>query len=157
MVLVIPILPSRYSYDFAEACAERSCLSSNLKLTPAAISSTSDFNVTVTVQNTGEMDGKEVVQVYVTDLISSVVTPNQFLAGFEKVDIPYVISLPRPELLTESIYYRVRESREVSIQIKAEQLAVWALTNQLVVEPGQFNIKVGTSDLTYANATLTVQ
>lgn len=36
------------------------------------------------------MDGKEVVQVYITDLVSSVVTPNQFLAGFQKVDIPCV-------------------------------------------------------------------
>ena len=44
--------------------------------------------MTVTVQNTGSMDGKEVVQVYLTDVVSSVVTPNQSLAGFSKVDIP---------------------------------------------------------------------
>ena len=62
--------------------------SSNIHLTPASISTKQDFNVTVTVANTGKMDGKEVVQVYLTDTVSSVVTPNQFLAGFAKVDIP---------------------------------------------------------------------
>ena len=64
--------------------------STNLELSSYAISTTDDFNVTVTVENTGSVDGKEVVQVYVTDQVSSVVTPNQFLAGFTKVLIPCV-------------------------------------------------------------------
>ena len=39
------------------------------------------LNVTVAVTNNGPYDGQEVVQVYLTDLVSSVVTSNQFLAG----------------------------------------------------------------------------
>ena len=62
--------------------------SSNLRLSSSTISTSDDFNVTITVQNTGSRDGKEVVQVYITDLVSSVVTPNQSLAGFAKVLIP---------------------------------------------------------------------
>lgn len=46
------------------------------------------LNVTVAVTNNGPYDGQEVVQVYLTDMVSSVVTPNQFLAGFTKVSIP---------------------------------------------------------------------
>lgn len=53
--------------------------------------------------------------------------------------------------------YRARSSKDVSIQVNANQLAVWTLGNDFVVEPGQFNVKVGTSDQTFANATLTVQ
>ena len=70
-----------------------SLCSTNLELSSYAISTTDDFNVTVTVENTGDVDGKEVVQVYVTDEVSSVVTPNQFLAGFTKVFIPCVLLL----------------------------------------------------------------
>lgn len=46
----------------------------------------------MTVANTGSRTGKEVVQVYATDDRSSVVTPNQELIGFAKVEIPYVLS-----------------------------------------------------------------
>ncbi len=44
----------------------------------------------MTVHNTGNVDGKEVVQVYITDIVSSIVTPNQQLVGFSKVYVPYV-------------------------------------------------------------------
>jgi beta-glucosidase len=43
--------------------------------------------VSVTVANTGSRTGKEVVQVYATDDRSSVVTPNQELIAFTKVEI----------------------------------------------------------------------
>ncbi|KAG7093367.1 hypothetical protein E1B28_007049 [Marasmius oreades] len=57
-------------------------------LNPSTIGPTDSFNVTVTVHNTGSVDGQEVVQVYATDVFSSVVTANQQLVGFEKVQIP---------------------------------------------------------------------
>ena len=71
-------------------------VSTNLRLSPASISTTQGFEVTVNVKNTGEVDGKEVVQVYLTDTVSSVVTPNTFLAGFQKVNLPYACVLSSP-------------------------------------------------------------
>ncbi|KAH9949160.1 glycoside hydrolase superfamily [Amylocystis lapponica] len=62
----------------------------NLQLSKALIGPMEDFNVTVTVRNTGATNGMEVVQVYITDVVSSVVTPNQNLVGFKKIAIPYV-------------------------------------------------------------------
>ena len=59
-----------------------------MQLSPSSIGTGAGFSVSVTVTNTGKMDGMEVVQVYATDLISSVVTPNKFLVGFSKVNIP---------------------------------------------------------------------
>ncbi|EED84431.1 hypothetical protein POSPLDRAFT_46915 [Postia placenta Mad-698-R] len=114
----------------------------NLLVYPSTIGANDDFNVTVTVHNTGTVDGKEVVQaslIYLTDVVSSVVTPNQFLAGFQKVFIP------------------AGGSETVTIQINSTQLALWSLDNTWVVEPGDFAVKVGTSDTTYLNATMTVQ
>lgn len=111
----------------------------DLVVSPSVIGLDEDFNVTVTVHNTGQVDGKEVVQVYLTDVVSSVVTPNQFLAGFQKVFIP------------------AGNSETVRIQVNSTQLALWSLDSSWVVEPGDFAVKVGTSDTTYLNSTLTVQ
>ncbi|KAJ7597640.1 glycoside hydrolase superfamily [Mycena floridula] len=110
----------------------------NLKLTPSTIKQGSDFTVTVTVHNTGSVAGKEVVQVYITDLVSSVVSPNQQLAGFQKVEIP------------------AGGSSTVSIDIPGSQLGVWTLSSGWVVEPGQFSVKIGTSDQVFAQTNLTV-
>ncbi|KIJ59755.1 glycoside hydrolase family 3 protein [Hydnomerulius pinastri MD-312] len=111
----------------------------DLQLSSSTIGTSEDFNVTVTVHNTGPMDGKEVVQVYMTDYYSSVVTPNMELIGFTKVDIP------------------TGQSTTVTIPVTSSQLAVWSVRSQWVVEPGEFNIFVGTSEEVYLNTTLTVQ
>ena len=59
--------------------------------------------MSVTVHNTGDLDGKEVVQVYMTDVVSSVVTPNQELVGFQKVDLAYAPPPLRPLLVSKLI------------------------------------------------------
>ncbi|KAJ7342635.1 glycoside hydrolase superfamily [Mycena albidolilacea] len=109
-----------------------------LQLSPSTISKTQNFNVIVTVHNTGSVAGKEVVQVYMTDLVSSVVTANQQLVGFQKVDIP------------------AGGSATVTIPVLSSQLAVWTVQNSWAVESGKFNIKIGTSDQVFAQTNLTV-
>ncbi|OCH93251.1 glycoside hydrolase [Obba rivulosa] len=111
----------------------------DLQLSKPTISTSEDFDVTVTVHNTGAVDGKEVVQVYATDVVSSVVTPNQNLVGFQKVLIP------------------AGSSETVTIHVNSSQLALWSLQNTWVVEPGTFTIKVGTSDQSFLSTNLTVQ
>ncbi|KAJ3760101.1 glycoside hydrolase [Lentinula raphanica] len=110
----------------------------DLSLNPASIGTSENFNVSVTVHNTGTVAGKEVVQVYLSDVVSSVVTPIQRLVGFQKVDLP------------------AGSSQTVSIEIDSSQLALWNLDNQWAVEPGAFTVKVGTSDEVFAQTTLTV-
>ena len=51
-----------------------------------------NVKISVTVANTGSRVGKEVIQVYATDDRSSVVTPNQELIAFTKVEIAWVLS-----------------------------------------------------------------
>ncbi|EIW81674.1 glycoside hydrolase family 3 protein [Coniophora puteana RWD-64-598 SS2] len=111
----------------------------NLELSSNTIGTTDDFNVTVTVHNAGSRDGAEVVQVYMTDLFSSVVTPAMELIGFEKVNISS------------------GTSQTVTIPVRSKQLAVWTVDRTWAVEPGNFSIWVGTSDTKYLNTTLTVE
>ena len=53
--------------------------------------------------------------------------------------------------------HRPGEAKKVTIGVNSTQLAVWSLRNKFVVEPGTFAIKVGTSDQTFLNTTLTVR
>jgi beta-glucosidase len=109
-----------------------------LALSKPTIGTSEDFTVSVTVHNTGKVAGKEVVQVYMTDVISSAVTPVQQLVGFAKVALA------------------PGEAQTVQIPVKSAQLAVWTASNAWKVEPGAFVIKVGNALETYASTTLTV-
>jgi beta-glucosidase len=95
----------------------------------------------------------------VTDNLSSVVVPNQELAGFKKVNIPYVFfnSSSVTYSTSNGIWISAGKSVTVTIPILSTQLALWSIQNKWVVEPGTFNIKVGTSDQIFAQTTLTVR
>lgn len=60
---------------------------SNLKLDKTELKDNEELIVTVDVTNTGSMAGKEVVQLYIADKVSSVVKPVKELKGFEKVEL----------------------------------------------------------------------
>ncbi len=60
---------------------------SGLTLASQSLGKGQALELSVTVKNTGSVAGKEVVQVYVTDVVSSVVTPVRNLVGFEKVTL----------------------------------------------------------------------
>lgn len=106
----------------------------------ATAAATDKLTVSVDVTNNSTVSGKEVVQLYVKDLVSSVVVPNIELKGFSKVEIP------------------AGETRTVEIDLDiAKQLGLWNIRMQYVVEPGEFGIFVGSSSLDLrVNATLTV-
>jgi Fibronectin type III-like domain len=97
---------------------------------------------------------KEVVQVYGTDVVSSVVTPVKSLVGFEKVDCSkrfgfggYVIS---------SFDHSACASTTVSITVPAAEFALWPLDQEMIVELGLFMVTTGTGDQVYANSTFIV-
>lgn len=83
--------------------------------------------VSCNVTNTGEYDGAEVVQLYVCDLVSSVTTPVKALKGFEKVHL------------------RRGETKRVTMHIAADDLKLWNQEMQFVLEPGEFEVYVGSS------------
>jgi len=100
---------------------------SNLKLDKSQISITDTCNVTITVSNIGKYAGYETVQMYIRDCVSSVTRPVKELKGFKKV------------------FLDVGESKTVSIKITPKQLAFWDINMNYVVEPGEFEIMVGSS------------
>jgi beta-glucosidase len=100
---------------------------SDLKVTPAIIPAGGSADVAVTVTNTGAVAGAEVAELYVTELVSSVTTPQLALKGFGRVML------------------NPGESHTLHFQLGPDQLALWNREMKRVVEPGEFDIKVGSS------------
>lgn len=129
---------------------------SSLTLTSQSLSKGQPLKLSVNVKNTGSVTGKEVVQVYVTDVVSSVVTPNHYLVGFEKIELAYVFRFSIEVDPSSQHLYRPGASSTVNFNIAATEFGLWNINNQWVVEPGQFQVTVGTSDQVYVNSTFTV-
>ena len=83
--------------------------------------------VSVTVTNTGERDGADVVQLYVSDPWAEVVRPLKQLVGFRKVDLA------------------AGESARLTFEVHADRLSFTGADFQRVVEPGEVQLSVGSS------------
>lgn len=93
MALAIQLFYSMFSKQPSMLTNWRTKISTNLTLSPSSVNRNAQtVKVSVTVANTGSRTGKEVVQVYAIDDNSSVVTPNQELIAFTKVEVAWVLS-----------------------------------------------------------------
>mgnify|MGYP000347941048 FL=1 len=101
---------------------------SNLKLSAAQIKDTDTLTVSVDVTNTGSMAGQEVVQLYVSDVESTVIRPVKELKGFDKVDL------------------QPGETKTVTFTLGKRAFAYWnTQIHDWHVESGEFRILVGKS------------
>ena len=82
---------------------------------------------TVTVANNGEREGKEIVQLYVRDLVGSVTRPVKELKGFRAVDLA------------------PGEERDVTFELTTADLAFYTARGRWEAEPGDFRVFVGTN------------
>ena len=94
---------------------------------PSAFDDKGFLPVSVDVTNTGNYDGEEIVQLYVADKVASMVRPIKELKGFQKVFIPK------------------GQTKRVEFKLNVKDLGFWNSLMQYVVEPGTFEIMVGTN------------
>lgn len=81
--------------------------------------------VTCTVTNAGDRDGEEVVQLYIGDKAASVAQPPMLLKAFQR------------------IFLKKGESKQVTFCLRKDDLAIYDLEMNYVVEPGEFKVMVG--------------
>ena len=126
-------------YEFGFGMSYSTFSYSNVSLSSQNASASDIVTASVQVTNTSPVDGMEVVQLYVQDVISSVVVPNQLLKGFQKVMI------------------KAGQSATVEIPVNVQDLGLWNINMDYVVEPGDFVLRVGSSSADLrGSATLTV-
>jgi len=113
----------------------------NVRLSKRRMASTGSAEVLADVANTGARAGTEVVQMYIRDLVSSATRPVKELKGFLRIAL------------------EPGESTTVRFELTAELLAFWDVNMEYRVEPGDFEIMVGTSsaDRDLHKAVLTVR
>jgi beta-glucosidase len=98
---------------------------SHLKLDKAEMYPDDVLNVSVTVTNTGKRAGKESIQLYVSDLFASVTPAVKKLRRFTKISL------------------EPGESKTVEFELRKEDLSFIGRDNKPILEPGDFEIKVG--------------
>lgn len=81
--------------------------------------------VKCTVKNVGNVDGDEVVQLYINDVVASVEPLHKALKGFKR------------------IHLKAGESKEISFNLGFEELSLYNMQMQRVVEPGKFKVMIG--------------
>lgn len=127
-----PLFPFGYGLSYTTfACTD-------LKVSPARIGPGAEASVSVRVSNTGRRAGEEVVQLYIRDLVSSVTRPVMELKDFARVSLA------------------PGETKTVTFTITPDKLSFYDLNMERVVEPGSFDIMVGTSSVKYQTARLEV-
>lgn len=109
-----PLFPFGYGLSYTQFTY------SDIALDRASYGADDSITVTLTLSNTGQYDGTEVVQVYVRDLVGSVTRPVKELKAFERVSL------------------KVGESRNLELRIPVSDLAFYGLDGKKKVEPGDF-------------------
>jgi beta-glucosidase len=101
---------------------------SKMTVSSKKIKSEEQVTIGVNVKNTGSREGDEVVQLYIHDLECSVTRPVKELRGFERINL------------------KPGESRTVTFIVPGEKLSFYdEKTHSFIVEPGAFEILVGSS------------
>ena len=112
---------------------------SDVTLSSSEVANGGNFTATVTVKNTGNMDGKEIVQLYIHDVESTSTRPVKELRGFQKVDI------------------KAGETKTITFELSTEDLKYYNHELQYVCEPGDFEIMIGPNSRDTKTAVLTVK
>lgn len=118
-------------YSFGHGLSYTTFEYSNLRLEKEAFYIKEPLNVEVTVTNTGSRGGKEIVEVFVSDLVRSVSPPVKQLKRFEGVTL-----LPA-------------ESKTLNFTLYEEDFAFHGRDNKPIVESGMFKISVGDLSTTF--------
>jgi beta-glucosidase len=100
---------------------------SDITLSKTTISADGTLEAKVTVTNTGDYDGEEVVQLYIRDVVTSITRPVKELKGFQK------------------IFLKAGASKEVNFTLSEEDLKFYNYDLDFVAEPGEFIVFIGTS------------
>ena len=115
-------------YPFGHGLSYTTFRYANLRISSKQIPGHGQVAVRVDVQNTGQRAGDEVVQLYVHDVEASVKRPKKELRGFERISL------------------KPGEKKTVSFPLPAEKLSFYDVKSKsFVVEPGQFEVLVGSS------------
>ncbi|WP_174978426.1 beta-glucosidase BglX [Pandoraea terrigena] len=126
-------------YAFGYGLSYTSFAVSKVTLSGKTLARGGKLDASVTVRNTGKREGATVVQLYLQDVVASIVRPVKELKGFEKVSL------------------KPGESRTVHFAIDENLLKFYNAKLQYVAEPGEFNVQIGLDSQHVEQASFTLR
>jgi beta-glucosidase len=111
-------------FEFGQGLSYTTFAYSDLRLGQKTISGNADLSVSITLTNSGRRAGKEVVQLYVSDLVASLSPAGKRLKRFAKV------------------YLEPGQSRTLTFKLHRDDLSFIGADNKRVVEPGEFDVMI---------------
>jgi len=119
-------------YAFGHGLSYTNFEYSELKLSATNIGFSDTLTASVTIKNTGNYDGHEVVQLYIHDKVGSYTRPVKELKGFQK------------------IFLKKGEAKVVTFKLTVDDLKFYTPNNKFEAEPGDFNIAIkGSSNFNF--------
>ncbi len=126
-------------YAFGHGLSYTTFSIEDLSLDRTTVARSGRVRATVTVTNTGDVAGDEVVQLYLHDPVSSMSQPVRRLRGFERVTL------------------EPGQSRQVVFTLDRSDFGFYDNRGEFVVEPGQIEVYAGSSSQADLTATFTVR
>ncbi len=126
-------------YPFGFGLSYTSFNYSDVKLSANTLSKGKSITASVTLSNTGNYEGKEVVQLYIQDLVGSITRPVKELKGFQKINL------------------KAGESKTVTFTIEENDLKFYNSDLKFVAEPGDFKVFIGTNSHDVKEASFTLK
>jgi beta-glucosidase len=118
-------IPNEALYPFGFGLGYSTFEYGDIKLSSNNLSKGGSIVVNVSVKNTGNYDGEEVVQLYTSDKVRSITPPMKELKGFQKIAL------------------KAGETKQVSFKLTEEMLKFWNADLKFVSEPGDFDVMLG--------------
>ncbi len=116
--------PTGWEFPFGHGLSYTTFSYSDLRLNSQTMPRTGSITISVNVKNTGQRPGKEVVQLYVSDLYRQVSPPNRELKGFQKIALA------------------PGEEKTVEFRLEAKDLSFVGLDNKWILEPGEYKVQI---------------
>jgi beta-glucosidase len=132
-------LPNDPCFPFGYGLSYTTFSYSDLTLSASSFKPGGKLTVKVTVTNTGSYDGKETAQLYIRDLVGSVVRPVRELKGFQQV------------------FLKAGESKQLSFSLTVEDLRFYNDRLQHIFEPGDFKLYIGGNPRELKEAAFTLE
>ena len=115
-------------YSFGHGLSYSNFVYEDLILSKIEMTKNENVEVSITIHNNSDIEGKETVMLYMQDVVASNSRPIQQLIAFEKV------------------CFEANERKTIKFTINEQMLRFWNNENELVSEPGEFKISTGYAD-----------
>ena len=126
-------------YSFGHGLSYSNFVYEDMSLDNVTLTSDSEIKVSITVYNDSDVAGSEVVQLYMKDIVASVVRPIQQLIEYKKISLA------------------PHERKTVEFTVKEPMLRFWNFENEFISEPGEFRLSTGYADHLILSKTFTLK